>query len=104
MDVKVNDSDWSSMSTDEQNNLKNVVSAYFKDAQIVPDPSVPSSSSKSAVPLSGGLNISNPFCKGACDIAEAAAIAACAAVGGPIAVAACIAAAKVAGDACRDAC
>lgn len=37
-------------------------------------------------------------------MAESAAVAACSTSGGPIAVAACVAAAKIAGDACHRAC
>ena len=103
MEIKVNDAQWHGLSQSEKDNITQIVAGHFKGASIVPDPATPAID-QDEMKTAGFLGIPNPFCKAACDIAQAAAIAACSTVGGPIAVAACIAAAQAAGDACRNSC
>ena len=98
MDIKVNDTEWTGLGSDEQKQVEDLVSGFFKDAKIVPDAATPARGlTTSAVPLS------NPWCTAGCNIAQAAAIAA-AALLGPIAAAVAVAAAMAAGDACRSRC
>jgi|GEM_PF-3030717 len=100
MDIKVNDQEWADLGRDEQARIEKIVSGYFKGARIVPD----KDTARSAPPEAGLLAQTNPFCKAGCDIAQAAATAACASLVNPIAIAACIAAAQAAGDLCRSKC
>ena len=97
MEIKVNDQEWKGVSSEDQKNINNIMSSYFKGGKITPDAATPPSPG-----VAKGL-IPNPFCKPACDIAEAAAVAACAGLSGP-AAAVCVAAAHIAGDACRNGC
>src|SRR5574343_114851 len=103
MEIKVNETQWQGLSKSEQENITRIVTGHFKQASISPSVNTPPVEIRE-VTTEGFLNLPNPFCKAACDIAQAAAVAACSTVGGPIAVAACIAAAQVAGDACRNSC
>ena len=97
MNIKVNDTEWKALQTEEQKNIEEITKEFFKGAVIVPD-----STGVSAGSQPQGL-LSNPWCKPACSVVEAAAIVACAALSGP-AAAVCIIIAKAAGDACRDDC
>ncbi len=97
MDLKINAGDWATLGRDEQTKIESIVTGFFKDGKIVPDPATPSTGQ---APVSLG----NPFCKAACDIAESAAVVACNAIGNPIGIAACVALAHAAGDACRGNC
>lgn len=99
MDIKVNDVEWSELAAAERQKIEEIVSGYFKGASIVPDAATPVSDV-----LPEGLRGGNPFCEAACNVAEAAAVAACAALTNPIAIAACVAAAHAAGDYCRREC
>lgn len=99
MDIKVNDAEWAALGKDEQKRIEEVVKGFFKDATIVPDAATPASGVQ---PHAGVLT--NPFCKAACDMAQAAATAACAGLANPIAIAACVAAVTAAGDECRRGC
>jgi hypothetical protein len=103
MDIKVNEAQWQGLSQSEKDNITQIVTGHFKGASIVPDAATPAADVAAMTTL-GFLDLPNPFCKAACDIAQAAAVAACSTIGGPIAVATCIAAAQIAGDACRNRC
>jgi hypothetical protein len=103
MDIKVNEAQWQSLSQSEKDNITQIVTGHFKGASIVPDAATPAVD-VATMTAQGLLGLPNPFCKAACDIAQAAAVAACSTIGGPIAIAACIAAAQAAGDACRNSC
>jgi L-alanine-DL-glutamate epimerase-like enolase superfamily enzyme len=103
MEIKVNDVQWQGFSQEERDNITQIVTGHFKGASIVPHSETPAID-LGQMTTAGFLGLSNPFCKAACDIAQAAAVAACSTVGGPIAVAACIAVAQAAGDACRSKC
>jgi hypothetical protein len=100
MDIKVNDAEWAALGNDEQQRIEDIVKAFFKDAAIVPDAATPAS----GVQPQAIAPLANPLCKAACDIAQAAATAACASLVNPIAIAACVAAASAAGDECRRRC
>ena len=99
MDIKVNEAEWAALGNDEQQRIEDIVKGFFKDAMIVPDAATPASGVQPQA-----VALANPFCKAACDIAQAAATAACAGLGNPIAIAACVAAASAAGDECRRRC
>lgn len=96
MDIKVNELQWNSLSQGEREQLGEVITTNFKNASIVPTPATEAASV-------GNVQIENFVRDAACNMAQAAAVVACATIGGPIAVAVCIAAAQAAGDACRNA-
>lgn len=100
MELKVNAAEWNGLSPDERARIESIIGGFFKGATITLDPAAPRSAQPAGAHVAGW----NPFCKAACDIAEGAAIAACASLVNPIAIAACIAAAHAAGDACRNSC
>jgi hypothetical protein len=102
MEIKVNDIQWNNLTEAERDNISQIMTGYFKEAALVPDSATPVMDLNQMTTQLFGLT--NPFCKAACDIAQAAAMAACTTVGGPVAVAACTALAQAAGDACRNAC
>lgn len=105
-DIKVNTNDWSGLSKEDQEKVTNILTAtglLKAGSSITPDANV-----KSATGLgpagAGGLQPAWPnFCKIGCDLAEAAGVAACAALSGP-AAALCIAAAHAGGEFCRSKC
>ena len=99
MDIKVNDSEWNGLGRDEQERVESIISGFFKEARIVPDAATAPSGVQARA-----LKLKNPFCKPACDVLEASASAACLTLSNPIAIAACLAAAKAAGDYCRSRC
>jgi len=106
MEIKVNDVQWNGFSQPEKDNITKIIAGHFMGASIVPDSATPAIVA-GKMPTASFLGLPNPVCKALCDIAQAAASAACSAtgaVGGPIAVAACVAAAQVGGDACRNGC
>lgn len=100
MDIKVNDSEWSALPSDDQIKIESIVQGFFKTARIVPDPTA----ARSTPPMAALAASTNPWCTAACNIAEAAAVAACATLANPIAIAACLAAAHEAGKLCRSKC
>lgn len=105
-EIKVNTNDWSGLSKEDQEKVTNILTATGllpAGSSITPD-----ANAKPATGLApasaGGLQPAFPnLCKPLCDIAETAAIAACAALSGP-AAAVCIAAAKAGGEFCRSKC
>lgn len=103
MDIKVNDQEWAALGKDEQARIEEIITGFFKGSRIVTDPTTARSSAPSGAAVPAGI-IPKPICIAACSVAQAAASAACVALGNPIAIAACVAAAQAAGDACRKAC
>jgi len=99
--IKVNSTEWNTLTKDDQERVKNIlaVTGLLKGGiSITPDPSVKAS----AAGLSGGgFQPAASFCKIGCDIAEAAAVAACAATPAPQL---CINAVHAAADICRQNC
>jgi len=86
------------------------MTGHFMGASIAPDSATPSVV-LGKMPTAGGIFGGIDFipgvkdgCKALCTVAQGTVSGACSTVGGPIAVAACIAAAQVAGDACRNRC
>ena len=97
LDVKVKDAEWAAFGKDEQTRIEGIITGFFKGSRIVPDKGTARSVAQPQA-------LSNPLCTAACNIAQAAASAACVALGNPIAIAACIAATQAAGDLCRSKC
>jgi hypothetical protein len=96
MQVKVNRQEWEKLGVKERALIGDVVGGYFKGAEIVPE---------AGVPESAGLGSSvGSFCEAACNLAQAAAEAACQSIEDPLGKAVCLAAAKSAGDLCRSKC
>jgi hypothetical protein len=101
MDAKVNAKQWNSLSADDKKRIETVITSTFgQSARVVPDANAPELSMQTM----GFQPQGNFICEAACGVAEAAAVAACAGLGNPIAVAACIAVAKEAGKECRRGC
>jgi hypothetical protein len=103
-DLTVNAADWNGLSSDDQEKVKNILTAtglLKSGSNITADPNTASLAAVGAADpqLAGFIN----FCKIGCDLAQAAATAACAGLPGP-AAALCIAAAKAGGDFCRSKC
>ena len=100
MKVKVNDAQWKGLTESQRKTIDQIVGGNFKGAAISPDAGTPEAGQAA---VEGFLGLPNPFCRAACDVAEALAISACASLPPP-ANAVCIAAAHAAGDACRGGC
>lgn len=101
--IKVNAGDWSGLSSEDQEKVTRILTStglLQSGDNITPDPSA---ASATGVGTADAETTAFSFCTIACDIAQAAATAACAALSGP-AVAVCIAAAKAGGDFCRSKC
>ena len=102
MDVKVNDGEWTGLSEQDRAKIQSIIAANFHGTNVVGDKGAqPSADAIASKTLS--FNWKNPICTAACGIAEAAAVAACAALSGP-AIPICIAAAHGAGEFCRSRC
>jgi hypothetical protein len=91
MTLKINPEDWNRLSIEDQTKTEEVISSFFKGQSIELDPSAPQLSLTDA-------ELSFSWCRTACQVAQAAAIVACA--GEPI----CTTLAIAAGEACKDAC
>ncbi len=98
MAFKVNQDEWNGLSASERERIEAIIGGYFKGAKIVADPSAPRLRPAGAAPAG------NFFCEAGCTALEAAAVAACALIPNPIAVAACVAVAHAAGEECRKKC
>src|SRR5262245_24592861 len=96
MQVRVNKEEWEKLGGKERALIEQVVGGYFKGAEINPGVDVPASAG-----LGGSVG---SFCEAACNMAQAAAEAACQSIQDPLGKAVCIAAAKSAGDLCRSKC
>lgn len=103
MDVNVNKSEWDSLSTADRDTIEKIIASHFKD-KVVPEASAPKAQDFLAQRQLQIFNFKNPICTAACGVAEAAAVAACSAITGGVAVAVCVAAAHAAGDYCRSRC
>ena len=103
MDINVNKSEWDGLSAADRDTIKKIIASHFKDT-IVPEASAPTARDFLAQRQLQIFNFSNPICTAACGVAEAAAVAACSALGGGVAVAVCVAVAHGAGDYCRSQC
>src|SRR5262249_9726576 len=78
--------------------------SQFKEAKVVGSTSAPAAREALQRARPQGFNLSNPLCTAACGVAEAAAVAACSALSGGVAIAVCVAAAHEAGNYCRSRC
>jgi len=103
MDVKVDEGEWTGLSDEDRRKSQSIIAAHFHGTNVVGD--------KLAPPSAGviktrtlSFNFSNPICTAGCGVAEAAAVAACSALSGGVAIAACVGAAHAAGDYCRSRC
>ena len=101
--LKVNKQDWAGLSQEDQTRISNILSAtglLKAGSSITPDAGSPSFAALTADSTEAfGIN----FCKIGCDLAEAAAAAACSAIPPP-GNAICIAAAHAGGEFCRSKC
>lgn len=99
MQIKVNADEWGGLSEIDREKIRAVVGSFFKGAEIVSDEHTP----RSGVDTQS-IKVSGFLCTAACNVAQAAATAACASLVNPIAIAACVALASAAGDECRKLC
>jgi hypothetical protein len=100
MDVKVNSQEWKGLSEEDRAKIQSIISAHFKDAKVTGHHEAELAMTALAQPRVTSFNFKNPLGSSACGIAEAAAVAACAALSGPL-VPICVAAAHAAGNLCR---
>jgi hypothetical protein len=99
MDIKMNNEQWADLPGDGQRQVEEIVRGFFKGARIVPEAEAPRSEAQQYP-----HGDERGFCEIGCNVAEAAAKAACNAIGNPTLRQACIAAATAAGQLCRDQC
>ena len=104
MDVKLNKGEWDGISAEDRKKIEQIITSHFKDTTIVPDTNTAAAKEFLAKRQLQAFNFKNPFCTAACGVAEAAAVAACSALSGGVAIAVCVAAAHTAGDFCRSRC
>jgi len=107
-DIRVNDSDWNSLSSDVQSRIQTIVAQQLSGASIVPDPSgmsltqnISTEGAAEAIGLSVGAN---EDCVASCNSARDVAMAACTLLGDPKAIAACMVATQIAAAICRAMC
>ena len=103
MDVKLNKSEWDGISAEDRKKIQEIIASHFKGTKIVADPHAAKAKDLLAERRLQSFNLSNPICTAACGVAEAAAVAACSALSGPL-VPLCVAAAHAAGEFCRSKC
>lgn len=106
MDIKVNAQSLNALSKEDQDKIRQIISGIFKEQHnLVADTGAqaPGPAAPAAMAKAQAAAFSNPFCTGACNLLESAAVAACGALSGP-AVPICIAAAHAAGEFCRSKC
>lgn len=104
MDAKVNAGEWNGLTTDERDEIQAIISSHFKDLTVQGDMSVRPAKEFLENAQFQRFNFSNPLCTAACAVAEAAAVAACSALSGGVAIAICVAAAQEARNFCRSKC
>jgi hypothetical protein len=104
MDIKLNKDEWENVSAEDRKKIEQIISSHFKDTKVVADMNAGTSKDLLAKRQLQAFNFTNPFCSAACGVAEAAAVAACSALSGGVAIAVCVAAAHAAGDYCRSRC
>ncbi|MBB5342003.1 hypothetical protein [Tunturiibacter gelidoferens] len=96
-EIKIHAQTWNALSVEDKISIERIL----KDTKLLaPNDTL---TADAAVVAPTDLPATDPFCKIACDIAEAAAVTACGSLSGP-AVPICIAAAHAAGDFCRSKC
>ena len=103
-DLTVNAADWSALSSGDQEKVQSILTAtglLKSGSNITPDANAAAVAGVAGAGIEPAALIN--FCKIGCDLAQAAATAACAALSGP-AAAVCIAAATAGGDFCRSKC
>ena len=102
--IKVNSADWEVLSDADKGKLSGILkrTGLLRDATIAADASV-KSVTRAGVAADSPAPQDSIFCKIGCDMAEAAAVAACATLTGP-AAAICIAAAHAGEELCRSRC
>jgi hypothetical protein len=104
-EVKVNEGQWNSLPEDEQNRIREALvgtGAMRSEDVIVGDPNVPEFTGDTVMePM---WNPIKDICKAGCDIAAASAAAWCTANTAGLGLAACLAAAEAAREACRGRC
>jgi hypothetical protein len=101
-DIKINASEWNALSTEQQTEITAILrraGSIGDGDKIVPDAAAP----EIGLAAADAIQPEGFWCKLACNGAEAAAVAACAALSGP-AAAVCVAAAHAAGEYCRSKC
>lgn len=96
MSVKVNRAEWDKLSAIDKKIIEDVIGGYFNGTEVVPDSDAPGSE--------GMGSTVGSFCETACNVAQAAAEAACQAIKDPLGKAVCMTLAKEAGDLCRSKC
>ena len=103
-DIKVNAQQWGALSSEDQKRVSAILShtgLLKAGTKIVSDPGT----AAIQVAAAAGMRTQSIFCEIACDVAEAAAHAACFAIAlAPPALILCEAAATAGGQLCRDQC
>jgi hypothetical protein len=102
--IKVNAGQWQGLSKDDQDRVRKILAStglLKEGASITPDAAAPQAA---AIPAGGAQpqGLGTPFCKIACDLAEAGAVALCTATGPGLPV--CLALAHAGGELCRSRC
>ena len=103
-DIRINADQWNALSSDEQNQITENLSrnGLLKgESRIIPDPYVEALGEGDLRPAGW---IPPRICRALCDTAQTAAIAACVAETAGAGLIVCLAAAQIAGDACRGEC
>jgi hypothetical protein len=103
MDVKINKAQWDGLHADDRKKIEAIIDSHFKGTKIVGDHQSKTAEDALEDFKFPKFNIKNPLCTAACGVAEAAAVAACAALSGP-AIPVCTVAAHAAGSYCRSRC
>jgi hypothetical protein len=98
MTIKVNSETWAQIPPEERTKIESIIQVYFKQ-DIEQDPGVDGPTLPDQE-----WSIGKAFCETACEVTAATAAAACAALSGGLAIAACLATVKVAESACKDLC
>lgn len=104
MNIQVNASEWNEIDAETKSRISAIIASHFPGVSLQPNESAPASKETLKQQTFQEFNFRNPLCTAACGVAEAAAIAACSALSGGVAIAACVAAAREAGNYCRSKC
>ena len=101
-DIKINAGQWNGLSADHKTKITEILrgtNLLHEGDQVIADSTVAAIEGLNA----GTVHPESFWCSLACNAAEAAAVAACAALSGP-AAAVCVVAAHAAGELCRSKC
>jgi hypothetical protein len=104
MDANVNAGEWNGLTVQDREKIQAIISSHFKDVTVKGDANTLPAKEFMDQAQFQKFNFSNPLCTAACAVAEAAAVAACSALSGGVAIAICVAAAHEAGNFCRSKC